>query len=171
MERSTCVGRYFLLRDCHKQASLLPQLTLARSIWFSDFFFLSFPVLLIHLNSLSLCKNTQHAMAASESIQTWLPSPKTIAFAVAVVKSRPPELSIGGTYNPPQQAFLRIRAPLLTTMSHQSTSVCYDSISPRASDPMPSAPSTIIWTGLHSGSRNSGGCRTGRGIWKMKTRI
>lgn len=92
------LGRSFLQRDCHTQVSLLPQVTLA---YFVSFLFLALlsSALFIHLFLRPLCNNTQYAMAASESIQPWLPRPKTIAFAVAVVKSRPPEMSIGGTYS------------------------------------------------------------------------
>lgn len=97
------LGRSFLPRDCHTQTSLLPQVTLPHFIPFRFLALLSLHVLLLHLNSFPLCKHTQHAMAAPDSAQASLPSSRTIAFAVAVVKSRPPELSIGGTYNPLQR--------------------------------------------------------------------
>lgn len=72
------------------------------------------------------------------------PNAKVIAFAVSVVRSKPPDLSVGGKCS---------HAPTQVTVADdsQSTSDYSDCISPREAEPVPSAQPTIIWTARHIG--------------------
>lgn len=50
------------------------------------------------LATMSHLPSPQHTSDEAEIPEAVLPSQKTIAFAISVVKSKPPELSIEGTY-------------------------------------------------------------------------